>query len=115
MPHEKMHRVEKRKVKYSDIQNLLELQRRRNEELKGSDFKCDLKPKADKKPCDTCTMFETCTKGTKLAHKAISNNVSKKGANRRRRKQKNFKKTIDPEWIDLEEDSFDNQVLGYDS
>lgn len=100
MPREKMHWIEKNKVKFPDIQNLLELQKKRNEELKDSGYLCDLKPKADKKACETCTMFKTCTNGTKLAHKAISDNAPKKGVNRRRRKQNNPKKEIDPVWVD---------------
>ena len=99
MPREKMHRIEKRKVRVPDVQRLIKLQSKRNEELKGSGCKCDLKPKKDKKACVTCTMFKECTDGTKLAHKAISESVSKKRARRRKRKLNNPKKQINPEWI----------------
>lgn len=88
-----------------DLANdLLMYKAKRNFDLQGTGLFCNLRPNKSKEACATCSNYKKCMKARK-ERAFIHQKMDAVSCKRRRRKQDNPRKRVDPEWINEKDES----------
>lgn len=85
---------------------LRNVQEKRNRQLEGTGVFCNLRPNKSKKACKECLDYNECFH-LEWERDLLNKEASKKEANRRKRKQDNPKRMIDPGLEQSAEELFD--------
>ena len=104
---EKRQRIEHISRVDIDLVNCLMMIRlKRNFDLQGTGLYCNLRPNKSREACKTCTNYKKCAKA-KNERVFIQQHKKAVSCKRRRRKQDNPKKRIDPDWINEQTETND--------
>ena len=104
---EKRQRIEHISRVDIDLVNCLMMIRlKRNFDLQETGLYCNLRPNKSREACKTCTNYKKCAKA-KNERAFIQQHKKAVSCKRRRRKQDNPKKRIDPDWINEQTETND--------